>query len=112
MQKKKLDLNQLLAKYEGISNNTNDSPLRERNYQRIEEEFYQHPTHSRTMQEPSPVYEKPFNATQQIAPRPAQGNFVMSKSEVEAYLLSLKDEVRAEERELGRCSESALKIIN
>lgn len=50
MQKKKLDLNQLLAKYEGISNHTTDSPLRERNHQRIEEEFYQHPAHSRTMQ--------------------------------------------------------------
>jgi len=88
MQKKKLDLNHLLAKYEGISNNTTNSPLRERNNQRIEEEFYQHPSLSRTMQEPS--QDKHFTNTQQVSTRTAQGNFAMSKSEVESYLLSLR----------------------
>ena len=95
MQKKKLDLNQLLAKYEGVSN-PSDSPPRERNHQRIEEEFYQHPAHSKTMQD-APVHDKPFTATQQPT-RSTHSNFAMSKSEVEAYLLSLKDEVRSEER--------------
>lgn len=88
MQKKKLDLNHLLAKYEGIANHTNNSPLREHNSQRIEEEFYQHPTLARTMQEPS--QDKPFVNIQQVASRTAQGNFTMSKTEVESYLLALR----------------------
>jgi len=36
----------------------------------------------------------------------------MSKSEVEAYLHSLKEEIRTEERELGRCEESAFRTIS
>ena len=44
--------------------------------------------------------------------RTAQGTFNMSKSEVESFLLSLKEDIRNEERSLSKHADSAIKTIH
>jgi hypothetical protein len=82
MQKKKLDLNHLLAKYEGASQGAYQSPVREsstynalNNY--IDEEFYQYPANSRTQQDPHPLPERPQQFSRTTT---ASNQFSMSKS--------------------------------
>ena len=84
MQKKKLDLNHLLAKYEGASQGGYQSPTREQNTYNsmnnyIDEEFYQYPANSRTQQDPHPLPERPQQFSRTTT---ASSQFSMSKSEV------------------------------
>lgn len=92
--KKKLDLNNLLAKYEGVSSNYHQTQY---NYQEptkeipIEEEFYQYKTYQQEQRDPFPNAVETHQITSN---KNFKGNFVMSKSEVEQFLLSIKEEIR------------------
>lgn len=106
--KKKLDLNGLLAKYEGYSNTHSGayySPAKEYdNYVKdatVEADFYQ----SRQI---NTVYEEPvrYGSTQ-----PITGNFQMSKSECENFLKRVREELKAEELGLKNFSTIAYKAI-
>ena len=109
MQKKKLDLNNLLAKYESYpvgagQNSRYAEPARE---PQIEEEFYQYRTYQ--AEQPSlPARTQDYSQTTASL----KGNFVMSKSEVEQFLLSVKDELRSEERSVSQHGEIAIKQIH
>jgi hypothetical protein len=113
MQKKKLDLNNLLAKYEGYSNQNSRFVEAVREPQ-IEEEFYQGKTY-----QPDPPYhqtQQQFNPSRKDNSSSTsanfRGNFVMSKSEVEQFLLSLKEELRTEERGVAQQGENALRQLH
>ena len=103
--KKKLDLNNLLAKYEGISTGTHAanyySPAKEYDYQEapIEQEFYQ-----------SRGYQGRAETTTVM--QPITGNFQMSKSECEAFLIRVREELRAEERGMINFAENSIKHIH
>jgi hypothetical protein len=75
MQKRKMDLNSLLAKYE--QHPQHDSRLRELPSQPpIEEEFYQYRTYQERTQDDAPKRTREASSTTQNF----QGNFVMSKN--------------------------------
>lgn len=108
--KKKLDLNGLLAKYEGISNSHNVpfySPAKNYQYGKentVEQEFYQ----SRH-QQPNWVN----MPSEEVTYTQALGcNFQMSKSECESFLLRIKDELRNQERQMQGFVENAQKHIH
>ena len=79
MEKRKMGLEHLLAKYDGQHQISYASPVRDRNQNYIEEEFYQYPQKSKTLQDPYPL---PDRATfvQTSQNRTVTGNFNMSKS--------------------------------
>ena len=87
--KKKLDLNGLLAKYEGISQTQSApyySPAKQYNenrYGTVQREFYQSPQVN------------VMNVGEEVTyTQPITGNFQMSKSECEQFLLRVRDELR------------------
>ena len=91
MEKRKMGLEHLLAKYDGAHQSSYASPVRDRNQNYIEEEFYQYPQKSRTFQQDTYplVYKVALVQTSQT--RTVSGNFNMSKSECEAFLISIRD---------------------
>jgi predicted phage-related endonuclease len=109
MQKKKLDLNNLLAKYEGYSSNSNQNSryVEATREPQIEEEFYQYKTYQANELPPQQKV-KEYSQTSQSF----KGNFVMSKSEIEQFLLSIKDELRQEERGVAQHADVAVKQIH
>ena len=107
MQKRKMDLNSLLAKYE--QHPQHDSRLRELPSQPpIEEEFYQYRTYQERTQDDGPKRVKEVSSTTQNF----QGNFVMSKNEVEQFLIGIKGELRQEEKEIRQYGEVAIRQIH
>lgn len=117
MQKKKLDLNNLLAKYEGYSATGQNSrfvqTVREPH---IEEEFYQYNKtyHPDTNQNQPQLQPQPYprRDNNQSSSNNIRRDFVMSKSEVEQFLLSLKEELRVEERGVSQQTENALRQLH
>ena len=75
-----MGLEHLLAKYDGQHQTSYASPVRDRNQNYIEEEFYQYPQKSRTFQDPYPLPDR-GSLIQTSQNRTVSGNFNMSKSE-------------------------------
>jgi hypothetical protein len=103
---RKLDLNGLLSKYEGISNThsaTYGSQIKDYDYSTypnrdVDRNFYG---------------EKQIHVCEETRYVPtAAGNFHMSKSECEQFLLRVKDELRNEERGIHSFTENAYKHLH
>jgi hypothetical protein len=101
---KKLDLNGLLSKYESISNShsgTYCSQIKDYDYANypnrdVDRNFYE---------------EKQIVVGEETRYAPT-GNFQMSKSECEQFLLRMKDELRNEERGIHSFTENAYKHLH
>ena len=83
----------------------------------IEEEFYQYKTYHPEPQPQSPQQQTSYNPprrdiNQSSTTNNFRGNFAMSKSEVEQFLLSLKEELKTEERGVVQQSEVALRQLH
>ena len=79
MEKRKMGLEHLLAKYDDNYQSSYASPVRDRNQNYIDEEFYQYPQKSRTFQDLHPLPDRAVHTTS-IQNRTVSGNFSMSKS--------------------------------
>ena len=104
MEKRKMGLEHLLAKYDGAYQvpSSYGSPVRDRNQNYIEEEFYQYPQKSRTFQDSYNLPDRIGTTTVQNTRTAAGGNFNMSKSECEAFLISIRDDIRREEKTMNQ----------
>jgi hypothetical protein len=103
---KKLDLNGLLSKYENISN-TRSVPYCSQ-IKDYDCTVYPNRDADRNFYE-----EKQITVCEETryAP-PTTGNFQMSKSECEQFLLRVKDELRNEERGIHNFTENAYKHLH
>jgi hypothetical protein len=104
---KKLNLDGLLSKYENMSNTRSVpycSQIKDYDYsvhpsRDVDQNFYEG---------------KQINVVEgiQYIPTTATGNFHMSKSECEQFLLRVKDELRNEERGIHNFTENAYKHLH
>jgi hypothetical protein len=101
--KKKLDLNGLLEKYEGIQN-SRSGPLLSQMRDDDLAALHVGPKESAVAHD--------FYDSKRTEPQNCVGGFQMSKSECEQFLLRVKDELRGEERGIIGFAENAHKHLH